>query len=132
MVLSIYGFVYIIGTLLVPQIPDRIEKRFTLMISCFGIGFFLFLVGPSQILGFSESLSLMITGLVLTACFLAPLAIPALPEMVAATEAKFPKIDNITANNLNSALFNTFLGLGQIFGPLFGATSYAKLNFRIT
>ena len=36
------------------------------------------------------------------------------------------------ANNLNSGIFNACLGIGQILGPLFGATVYAKLNFRLT
>ena len=65
--MSIYGFVYIIGTLLVPHLPNRIEKRFTLMSAAFFIGLFLFLVGPSQILGFEESLMMLIIGLFLTA-----------------------------------------------------------------
>ena len=65
--MSIYGFVYIIGTLLVPQIPDRVQKRFTLMSGAFFMGIFLFLVGPSQILGFNESLMLLIIGLFITA-----------------------------------------------------------------
>ena len=47
MCLSIYGFVYIIGTITVPYIPERIERRFTLIISSFLMGVFLFLVGPS-------------------------------------------------------------------------------------
>ena len=36
------------------------------------------------------------------------------------------------ANNLNSGIFNACLGIGQILGPLFGATVYARLNFRLT
>ena len=47
MCLSIYGFVYMIGAILTPMIPDRVERRFTLMMGMFGIGFFLFFVGPS-------------------------------------------------------------------------------------
>ena len=80
MCLSIYGFVYIIGTLSMPYIPNRISKRFILIVSSLGIGVFLFLVGPSQLLGIKENLLTMIIGLFLTANFLAPLAIPVLPE----------------------------------------------------
>ena len=47
MILSIYSIVYIIGTLLVPQIPTFIEKRFTLITGMFLLGTFLTLVGPS-------------------------------------------------------------------------------------
>ena len=93
MCLSIYGFVYIIGTLSMPFVPQRISKRFILMASSLGIGIFLFLVGPSQIFGFQESLIMMIVGLFLSANFLAPLAIPVLPEMLEVTQEKFPGFD---------------------------------------
>ena len=90
MCMSIYGFVFIIGTLSVPHLPSRIQKRFTLIVSAFCMGIFLFLVGPSKIFRFQESLTLLIVGLFLTANFLAPLAIPALPEMIEVTKQKFP------------------------------------------
>ena len=75
---------------------------------------------------------MMIVGLFLSACFLGPLAIPALPEQIAATEEKFPHLDKEMSNNLNSGIFNSSLGIGQILGPLFGATSYSALGFPIT
>ena len=93
MCLSIYGFVYVIGTVLVANLPPRINKRFTMIVSSFGMGIFLFLVGPSQLIGFQESLLIMIIGLFLTANFLAPLAIPVLPEIIEVTQEKFPGID---------------------------------------
>ena len=132
MCLSIYGFVYIIGTIAMPYVPERISKRFILMFSCFFMGIFLFLVGPSQLLGFRESLLTMVIGLFLTANFLAPLAIPVLPEMQEATMEKFPNFDSQQIGNYNGALFSSFLGLGQVLGPLFGASTYAALNFRLT
>ena len=91
--MSTYGFCYIYGTILVPLIPDRIEKRFTLILSAFLIGIFLFLVGPSQILGFGDSLTPIIVGLFLSAQLLAPLAIPPLPEMMDAVIEKYPDCD---------------------------------------
>ena len=110
MCLSIYGFVYIFGSILTPLIPERIERRFTLMTGMFGLGFFLFFVGPSQLLGFRESFNMMIAGLFLTGCFLGPLAIPAFPEMIAATEDKYQNnIDKEISNNLNSGIFNACL-----------------------
>lgn len=62
-----------------------------MMLSALLMGLFLFIVGPSQILGFNnESMTLLIVGLVITANFLAPLAIPALPEMMDAVKDKYP------------------------------------------
>lgn len=91
--MSIYGFVYIIGTLLVPHIPARFTKQFTLMSSCFMMGIFLFLVGPSKLMGFNESLTLILIGLFTTANFLAPLVIPVLPEMLDAIKDKVGTCD---------------------------------------
>ena len=132
MCLSIYGFVYIFGSILTPLIPARVERRCTLMTAMFGIGFFLFLVGPSQLLGFQESLTMMIVGLFLRGCFFAPLSIPALPEMIAATEEKYSSLDKEISNNLNSGIFNACLQLGHILGPLFGASTYSAVGFELT
>ena len=113
MTLSIYSIVYIIGTLLVPQIPTRIEKRFTLITGMFLLGAFLTLVGPSQVLGFEESFTMLIIGLSLSGCFLAPTTIPVLPEMLEATQAMFPSSEaQEAANNHTAALFNFGIGLG--------------------
>lgn len=130
--MSIYGFCYIIGTLLVPHISSRIHKRFTLILSAFLIGVFFFLVGPSAIFGFDNSLTLTIVGLFLTAQFLAPTCIPVLPEVIAATQEKFPHCDQKVAGNYTAGLFNAGLGLGQILGPLYGASMYAAKGFRVT
>lgn len=130
--LSIYGFIYIIGTLIVPQIPERIEKRFIMMTSALCMGLFLTMVGPSQLLGFRESMGLLIAGLVITANFLAPLAIPALPEMMNAIREKYPKCNLELAGNYAGGLLNAGLNLGQIIGLFFGASTCAALNFRLT
>lgn len=132
MCMSIYGFVYIIGTLTVPHIPETISKRFTLIVSSLLMGIFLFLVGPSKILGFEDSLTLMIVGLFITANFLAPLVIPVLPEMIEAAEEKFSANQKQVTGDYTGALLSTFLGLGQVLGPLFGATTYAQLGFKVT
>ena len=123
---------YIIGTFLTPYIPDRIEKRFTLIVSCFLMGVCLFFVGPSKLFGLEESLTLMIIGLFLTANFLAPTVIPVLPEILAAVEEKVDKSEMQKAGDYSGALLNTALGLGQVLGPLMGASFYAQWGFRTT
>ena len=35
-------------------------------------------------------------------------------------------------NNMSSGIFNTFLGLGEVIGPLFGASMCEKISFRKT
>jgi hypothetical protein len=63
-------------------------------------------------LGFQENLTLLITGLILTANFLAPLAIPPLPEMLEVAKEKYPDCNMATVGDLTAALLNTSLGLG--------------------
>jgi hypothetical protein len=46
------------------------------------MGFFLFLVGPSAIFGMKDNLTVIIIGLFLSSTMLAPMIIPALPEIV--------------------------------------------------
>lgn len=94
------------------------------------MGLFLILVGPSEILGINESLSTMIVGLFLSACFLGSIAIPALPEMLEAIEGKFKESESEKAGNYSAGIFNMGLGLGQVFGPLFGASVYDAVGFR--
>jgi len=77
-------------------------------------------------------MTLLIVGLVITANFLAPLAIPALPEMMDAIKDKYPHSNLELAGNYAGGLFNAGLSLGQIIGPFFGAATYAALNFRLT
>ena len=35
-------------------------------------------------------------------------------------------------NNVSSGIFNAFLGLGEVIGPLFGASMCEKISFRKT
>ena len=96
------------------------------------MGVFCFLIGPSVIFGLPETLALSIVGLTTSAVFLAPMVIPALPEMIEASKEKYPNQNKQTTNNYASALFNTGLGLGTCIGPLYGAMMYEKTNFRLT
>ena len=92
--------------------PEWISKRVTLITSSFLIGVFLFLVGPSQIFAIKESLPLLIIGLFLVSTCLAPMIIPALPEIVNVAKEKYPEFDTVSINHLSGALLSCFLGLG--------------------
>lgn len=72
----------------------------------------------------------MIVGLVLSGCFLGSIAIPALPEMLESIEGKFLESESEKAGNYSAGIFNMGLGLGQVFGPLFGASVYDAVGFR--
>ena len=54
------------------------------------MGVFCFFIGPSQLLGMPETLSLCLFGITTMSVFLAPMVIPALPEMIDASKEAFP------------------------------------------
>jgi MFS family permease len=94
-------------------------------------GIFLLLVGPSTFLGLPDSKTLLIIGLFLTSSTFAPLVIPVLPETVAVTKEQNPSHDLVSINNMNGALLNSFLGVGQCIGPIYGALMYEATGFRV-
>lgn len=57
--------------------------------------------------------------------------VPSLPEMIKAGMKRFPEQEALV-NDLSSGIFNCFLGLGQISGPLFGAYMELNYGFRLT
>ena len=57
--------------------------------------------------------------------------IPSLPEMIDAALDKYPDHE-YEVNDLSSAIFNSFLGIGQICGPLYGSQMTSAFNFRLT
>ena len=62
------------------------------------MGIFSFFIGPSQILRFPEKLILIIIGLTLSGCCLAPTLIPVLPELIDASKERFPNQNKRHAN----------------------------------
>lgn len=44
---------------------------------------------------------------------------------------KYPD-EEYVINDLSSACFNSFLGIGQILGPLYGSLMTENTNFRVT
>ena len=58
--------------------------------------------------------------------------IPALPEMTEAVLKDFSPEDQEVINDLSSGIFNCFLGLGQIAGPLFGSIMTSQFGFRLS
>ena len=51
--------------------------------------------------------------------------------MIDSVIEKYPD-DEILVNDLSSAIFNCFLGIGQISGPLYGSFMTGYFNFRVT
>ena len=52
--------------------------------------------------------------------------------MLEVAKEKYPDCNMARVGDLTAALLNTSLGLGLALGPLYGATTYSVLNFRLT
>lgn len=81
---------YIPSSIFVQYLPERTDKRATIIIACFLTSIAFVFVGPSQIFGFSDSLVLMGIGQALVGVFTAYMMIPGLPEMVESTIPLYP------------------------------------------
>eukprot|EP00347_Sterkiella_histriomuscorum_P019495 403341410 len=122
---------YIPCSILVQFMPRGIEKRAILIVAC-ALSFFVNLcVGPSQILGFPDSIIMMGVGQALHGIVDPFILVPSLPEMINSVADKYP-YNETQVNDLSSAIFNCFLGIGQISGPLFGSIMTEYFNFRLT
>lgn len=47
--------------------------------------------------------------------------VPSLPEMIESVMIHYPPSAEFEINNLSSGIFNMFLGLGQVLGPMYGS-----------
>ena len=58
------------------------------------------------------------------------LLVPSLPEMIESALIRFPDQES-QVNDLSSGIFNSFLGLGQISGPIYGSLVTSSVGFRL-
>lgn len=87
-------------------------------------------VGPSKIFEFSNSISTMLIGQALRGMIDPFTLVPSLPEMIESVIPHYPKSAEMEINNVSSGIFNMFLGLGQIIGPLYGSIVTETYGFR--
>jgi len=122
---------YIPTMLLIPYV--KIEKRTILIVSAFLLGCATFLNGPSELFHMpGDKLYLIMMGQALTGIFIATLSIPALPEMIDASEKNYSEREVQRVHSLCAGLYNASLGLGQTLGPTISAVLFAAVGFRLT
>jgi len=108
---AIWPVFYIPASVIVQYTPRSVDKRFTIMVSAFLTGVAFIFVGPSELLGFPDSLVLMGVGQALVGIFTAFMMIPGLPEMVESTIPLYPNQER-QVNDLSAGVYNAFLGFG--------------------
>ena len=57
--------------------------------------------------------------------------VPTLPEMIDSVIHKFPEQDS-KVTDITAGVFNSFLGLGQVIGPIYGSYITANFDFRLS
>ena len=122
---------YTLCSLTLHKVPDWIDKRARL-ITGHALSFVAYLfVGPSLILKFPDSLTLMCLGQALGGAVSAHLCSPSLIEMIETGKERFPDQEE-AVTNMSAAIYNVFLGIGYLLAPLYGTSVAEHLGFRLT
>lgn len=123
---------YIPTSVLVQRVPNGIEKRAVLIIASFLSFFTNLCVGPSKLFELPDSIWIMMLGQALRGIVDPFILVPSLPEMIESVLPLYPDNAEQQINDLSSGMFNMFLGIGQIAGPLFGAAMTQANGFGYT
>ena len=86
--------------------------------------------GPSAVFGLPNWFPLIIASQVLNGIFAPMMIIPCIPEMIDAVSPLYPKQMTSQIKDQSLGVFNSFLGVGQIFGPIFSSFMTIYMNFR--
>lgn len=123
---------YILSSIGAFYIPTWIERRAVIIACpCFACTIAYLLVGPSQLLGFSESILLMGIGMGLAGIFNPVGVVMALPEMINSATEVYPH-QQCRINMLASGFFTGMIGLGQMSAFFYGPMVDRAVGFRST
>ena len=102
---------WIISSILVQTVPDKVDKRAVIIISSLFASLAFLCCGPSIIPHFPDSLLVMIIGQALFGITYAFIMVPSLPEMLDASLEYFPQHEH-DINNMCPGMFSTAHALG--------------------
>lgn len=114
----------------VQKVPSGVQKRAILITSSFLSFFSNLFVGPSKLFHFPNTIWFLSLGQVFRGIIDPFILVPSLPEMIETALPLYPASCESQINDISSGLFNMFLGLGQILGPMFGALITEKHGFQ--
>lgn len=106
----------------------HIEPRVFLIGSCIVIAFGYFLNGPCELL--PDSVALMAIGNFLSGFAMCYQSVYSITELAARTRLIYPNV-GAEISDYCAATLNTFIGMGQALGPVYGANMTASLGFKV-
>jgi hypothetical protein len=110
---------------------SKIRKTGVILIGYICISFGLFLIGPSKLLGLSDSPAYIMVGLSILGLGAGMVIIPVLPDMIECIEEKsLDHVDEDELHNNISGYFIAFQGMGETLGPMAGSTLEDFYGFR--
>ena len=121
-IFGIQALFYTFATFLSPYIvPAWMERRVALILNLIFLGVSIAFIGPFYT---DKNLSAMCIALIVSGFLLGPIMILPMQEMMESTRIAYPDCDFEHATNLLCGILNSFNGVGQAIGPLFGSVVY--------
>lgn len=138
-IISSQSLFYVLSTILVGYVIDKLPKRVFIALSFTGCTISLFIMGPSNLLGLPNDLWIFILGYALSGASLGLVFIPILPEVIDSIyikkgliEGEDEYLDGVISDKA-AGLYGSFYSTGMILSPLFGSFVYSRLkNFNNT
>jgi len=127
---AIPTLIYAFSSPLIYNLTARIRKGGVIFFGYLIISTAMFLVGPSEILGFKDLTQLTFIGLCTMGLGCCMIIIPVLPDMIEATEEAYPGTDMDQLHNGISGLFIAAQGFGETLGPVLGSVFKVHFGFR--
>ena len=129
---SLFFITPIITYVIILQYLDRISSKFGIYIT-FSMGLILLSIGPLFLYPcppIPKSLISIICGFLLIGFGSAPVFVPGLVVLAKTIKKIDPNIDELTANDISSAINNLTIAIGDFGGPIIGGFLTYRYGFR--
>jgi MFS family permease len=123
------SFPYVIACYFLHHFEAKFGYKACLQIGIVGIGVACSMMGPLPLLFAPHAIWITILAMGMSGIFQAFSVIPMVAEVMR-IHSKFP--DKEALNDYSCALFSTFYGIGDIFGPLIGNFLFIRIGFAGT
>lgn len=118
---SIGCFTYAFASPFVGIICSRVPRRYVTLTAFLMVSISMFLLGPSELLDFKDTLGITLTGIGFLGFSVSFVFVPLLPEIVSAVSDKEGIEQSPFLCDKASGIFNSAYGIGNCLAPLVGA-----------